>query len=302
MLIDTATRGNITPEENLKLSSYLQVMLLEEVFRTTRWRVGDAVFHGGTALDIAHESGRHSEDLDFMVALSAAQNLDTAGPRVANNIRHRVSSIIPGTEIGVKLKSGSGADGRMDVWEIKWTHPKKIGKVMVKMEFYRVSDELLSEYDAFLCVPNATQSRGLRIRNPFPTAKLASFWGDKIKAIASRPAFKHRDAYDLGFISQSFLRKEKPNDDELFEILRRVAEIYGSDHHDLVDGLNLRLEDGSFDDADAFIENMERWFSPDQHESLKDSGYFEQLLLDAKMEVELGRDLIENSLSSGLKP
>ncbi|SOC27398.1 nucleotidyl transferase AbiEii/AbiGii toxin family protein [Thalassospira xiamenensis] len=303
--MDLNVRANLSTAESFRIATHLHTVLLEETFRVTRWKNKDAVFHGGTSLKLAYDSLRLSEDLDFMISPTAHSSLLSAAKPVADKTRLIMKAHYPDCQIDFKVRQSQPGQSSVDVWDVRWTHPNRRGKVLVKMEFFRVDQDLLSEYSARMM---ATLSGGeaLRITTPVPVAEIAALWSDKVKAIATRPAFKYRDAFDLAFIANRLsVSGTYPDDAKLTDNLLRASSIYGKTPSDIVKGLQQYLEAGHFEDVSAFRENMRHWFDADVYHSYDEAGLFESMLYSARSEVEKGCRLLEehleNSIAAGLK-
>src|SRR3546814_16461626 len=67
---------------------------------------------------------------------------------------------------------------------------------------------------------------GIRITTPIPMPELISSWADKIKAVATRPAVKWRDLFDLDFIATRWSISGRPDDTALLEAVETPAAIY----------------------------------------------------------------------------
>lgn len=289
--MDFSRRSNLTKEENFRIASIMHAVLLDEFFRATQWKLGDAVFHGGTSLHMGHNSTRWSEDLDFMVNEDRWAGIMAAAPKVAERLRLRMSALVADSVIEMKVKTGKPGADRIDTWDIRWSHPNRMGKVIVKMEFYQVLRHLLPSYGAKMIVP--VGQGGVRVTTPVPIAEIASLWADKVKAIATRVEFKWRDAHDLAFVADRLEFSGKmPEPDMLQSMLRHVAEIYSVTTRDIVDGLERRLSEGCFADYAAFRTDMARWFSGDTAAHLAASGTFDQMLDTARAEVERGHRIL----------
>lgn len=206
--MDLSSNSILNKAEQFEIASTLHAMLLEELFRETSWLAPQAVFHGGTALALIRDSLRFSEDLDFMVTPEAIEGLDIAIEKVRGRVDFRMSMLLPGGRVSAKGPKGD----EVTKWEFKWDHPGRRGKVMVKAEFLVASANLLAAYRSTHVVP---LSRGaVAVSTPIPVPDLISAWADKIKAIATRPAFKWRDAFDLAWIVRCLTREDGAGEEE----------------------------------------------------------------------------------------
>lgn len=281
--MDLSRKSQFLPGEHLQVAQELQLALLDELARVVRWRVGDAAFHGGTSIQAAWNSPRWSEDLDFLVGKGRRDALRKAGPTIAANVRVRFAASYPGCTIEFGANAGNpDAQDSMDSWTVKWSHPNRIGKVMVKAEFYATREDILERYRTRLARP---QKGNTQISVMMPVAELVSLWADKVKVVATRAGFKWRDAHDLAFVAESLDRNGWPPEDELAEALATTVSIYGKTLEDILEGLRTRLDAGVLDDRKAFQEDMARWFGAEAHTINLGLGVYKQQLERAKAEA-----------------
>lgn len=293
LTLDLSRKTNLTSGELLELCSAMQAVFLEEVFKETGWGREEAIFHGGTSLNVAWGSPRFSEDLDFMVNRDSLDELGRYGKIIFARVQRRLLTLTPGAEIAFNMKPQRPGRDRMDVWDIRWTHPMRHGTAKVKAEFYAVMPEFLERYRSvdFVTLPNSTAT--VRITAPIPVGDLVSLWGDKVKAIATRQAFKFRDAHDLGYIATQF-ENQRPSNEELQTALCLSGEIYTKTPDELIVGLKQRCDEGVSTRKDEFLTDMKRWFGEDAFKVMQDSklltSYWERTL----QEMLVGLDLLEN--------
>ncbi len=88
----------------------------------------------------------------------------------------------------------------MPVYQIVVTHPARTGKVMVKVEFWRVDKPYLQNYPTEFRTPLAAGEIVSNVSHPAPAATLENAFCDKLTAFATRPRLKWRDIYDLWWI------------------------------------------------------------------------------------------------------
>lgn len=252
---------NLSQEENFEVASVMHATILDELIRCTDWVKTDAVFHGGTSLAIIRESVRFSEDLDFMITEECAAGLGAA----VRSVHERMALVLGGHYPGgnLELKGPKGRD--VCQWLFVWSHPARRGTVQVKAEFLITKKDLLANYASTHIVPNSR--RAVIVKSHVPVPVLVSAWADKIKAIATRPAFKWRDAYDLSYISRSMVR-ESLTDSEKAQAIRATAAIYGTSMTELEQGLRRVLGSGVFEEVAAFEADMKRWFDADTYERM----------------------------------
>lgn len=288
--MDLSVSTGLGKQEHFLIAADMHAKVLDELFWATKWKSSEAVFHGGTALALGHRSERFSEDLDFMVDGRAAQDLDKVMGEVLERVRLAMSLAYPGCSVALKLPKGTGEVNR---WTFTWSHPNRRGNVKVHAEFLKTTADLLRAYQT--SVPVTTAKGTIGIRAPIPMPTLLSAWADKIKAVATRPAVKWRDIYDIAFILRSM--HPRPADDEKVEALSSTAAIYGRTLDDVARGLEVVLAEGILDDREGYEADMARWFDDEYFERHFDQ--FGDQLRIAKAEVELAVSLCR---SRGYRP
>jgi hypothetical protein len=294
MLLDLHARAGLTDPERWLIASDLHVILLDEIFIATKWTRRESVFHGGTALHLACDSPRLSEDLDFMVIEPGLAVLAAAAHRIFDRVRMRILTTTPGAALAVRVKDRGPGPDRLVTWDVRWHHPNRIGKVQVKLEFYAVAQEALAGYGshAELRLPGLGS---VRLTVEIPVPNLAAFWGDKVKAFATRPDVKWRDIYDLGFISRQFEVTGRPSSAELSKSLRASARIYSKETDEIASSLGVRLRDGTFDRTREFVDNMANWFAAETFSSFCRSGTLLDMFSRARSEIELALALLKRT-------
>lgn len=288
--MDLNKRSQYAAEERLEISQAMQIALLDQIAKKLRWSMGDAAFHGGTCISTAWNSPRWSEDIDFLLSSNLRDSLMKAVPKIASAVRLQMDLAYPGCVIEFQVTPGDETKTDViDVWHVKWQHPNRIGKVLVKAEFYATDPDLMTSYQSTLARPSG---HGVSVSVVLPVGDLVSLWADKVKAIATREGFKWRDAHDLGFVADSLDRRGWPAASELLVALSTSASIYGKTLADVRKGLEARLEEGHFANTSAFITDMSRWYPDDMHVDFADRGLFDQFLTRSTQEIQRAIGLI----------
>ncbi len=292
--MDLSYVTNLSREENFEIASIMHAMILDELMRCTKWAKSDAVFHGGTSLSIIRNSARFSEDLDFMITEEAEDGLEGAVKKVRDRIAVTLNSHYPGGTLELR-----GPRGReISNWVFVWSHPSRRGSVQVKAEFLVTKKNFLANYASTHVVPG--NGSPVLVRSHVPVPVLVSAWADKIKAIATRPVFKWRDAYDLAFIAHSMVR-DNVSDEEKRRAITATAAIYGTTLDQVADGLDHALRSGVFDDVAAFEADMKRWFDKETYDGRLKRNLFEDDLEVAAQEVSHALAMVR-PLNTGWTP
>jgi predicted nucleotidyltransferase component of viral defense system len=193
----TPSRRPLTPELASKWAASAQYQFLDALMADPQIQYQQIAFHGGTSLHFSWRSPRLSEDLDFLIARSAADLgtiVELAGQKVAEAFR----SENPG--FTVEIQDRTRREERMISYDLRVAHEEYLGKALIKVEFWRVSPEYLAQYPVELRSPIQPGQMVSRISNPVPAATLETAYCDKLTALATRPYLKWRDIYDLWWI------------------------------------------------------------------------------------------------------
>jgi len=64
-------RRPVTGDEATSIAEQMQFHALAALVEARRWQAGDVIFHGGSSLYFGYGSPRRSEDLNFLITVSA---------------------------------------------------------------------------------------------------------------------------------------------------------------------------------------------------------------------------------------
>src|SRR3984957_1911493 len=193
----TPARRPLTPELASQWAASAQYQFLDALMADPQIQYEQIAFHGGTSLHFSWRSPRLSEDLDFLIARSAADLnaiVMRAGQKVAETFRAE------DPQFAVEIQDRTRQKERMISFDLRVTHAAYLGKALIKVEFWRVSSEYLALYPVELRSPIQSGEMVSRISNPVPAATLETAYCDKLTALATRPYLKWRDIYDLWWI------------------------------------------------------------------------------------------------------
>jgi predicted nucleotidyltransferase component of viral defense system len=191
------SRRPLTPELASKWAASAQYQFLDALMADPQIQYEQIAFHGGTSLHFSWRSPRLSEDLDFLIARSAADLgtiVELAGQKVAEAFRSENPLFT------VEIQDRTRHEERMISYDLRVAHEAYLGKALIKVEFWRVSREYLAQYPVELRSPIQPGQMVSRISNPVPAATLETAYCDKLTALATRPYLKWRDIYDLWWI------------------------------------------------------------------------------------------------------
>ncbi|WP_411839616.1 nucleotidyl transferase AbiEii/AbiGii toxin family protein [Paracoccus sp. ME4] len=281
-----SSRQPLTNDARLEVTRELQNFMLTEIARRADAEGIDAglVFHGGTSLSIIHGTKRSSEDLDFMGSPDAVTRIFAHSVQIEAAMRMRASLEWPGARIDLVRKAQGREPELGDVVRmmLRWEHPGHYGAIRVKVEFYLTPQDRLDRYLSQRQAIAGDVSRGL-IRAALPV----SIWGDKIVAMAQRPALKHRDIHDLGVLS----RMVPAQADRKAALLASMG-IYGRAPHEIRDGLQRDFVLAGDTDFEGFSEDMSRWFGAEHVLRIRANGDLERLFEAFLDQAALGRALV----------
>src|ERR1700730_3110312 len=202
----TPPRVPLTPELASKWAAAAQYKFLDALMADPQIHYEQIAFHGGTSLHFSWRSPRLSEDLDFLIARSAADLgtiVERAGQRVAETFRSE------DPQFTIEIQDRTRHEERMISYDLRVAHQTYLGKALIKVEFWRVSPEYLAQYPVELRSPIQPGEMVSRISNPVPAATLETAYCDKLTAFATRPYLKWRDIYDLWCIgTQTYAKLE----------------------------------------------------------------------------------------------
>lgn len=295
-------RRALSQEDKILISRRLQLMTLEAISRLGKPGEGEVMFHGGTSISVAHASKRWSEDLDFVSSPDFVERLFDLRSRVATALKRQFDVEHPGSKLTVETKDEDNhALGEVSKWIVRWEHPDVVGAVKIKTEFYLAREEEIRRFRTRIAYP---QVLDVQASAALPAAETATIWADKIVAIAMRPMIKHRDIYDLGYLSHD-LRRMRLSDDELGELLMNSMSIYGRTPRDIADGLDREMVREGVTDREAYLTDMRKWFETSTYKAFVDDRHFDICFDAAQEQIEIGRDTVRRLLdcsAEGFEP
>jgi predicted nucleotidyltransferase component of viral defense system len=201
-----SARRPLTPELASRWAASAQYHFLDALMADPQIQYEQIAFHGGTSLHFSWRSPRLSEDLDFLIARSAADLNDIVG-RAGQKLAETFHAEDP--QFTIEIQDRTRQEERMISFDLRVTHAAYLGKALIKVEFWRVSPEYLAQYPVELRSPIQPGERVSRISNPVPAATLETAYCDKLTALATRPYLKWRDIFDLWWIgTQTDVRLE----------------------------------------------------------------------------------------------
>ncbi len=197
-------RQALTEDQRRHWADLGQMALLDALMSQSAFRADQISFHGGTSLHLCWNSPRFSEDLDFMTSHKDPHgHLTKIMPRIAASMDRFFLRHEPG--LSAELKDRTKESDRMIVFEARLSHEQVVGKSKVKMEFWRVNQDYLNQYEDELRLPTKGSSdlvAHIQSSMPVSTATKETILGDKMVAIAFRDYVKWRDIFDIWWLDQ----------------------------------------------------------------------------------------------------
>lgn len=323
-------RERLSQETQTEIAQLMQFLLLDGIFHNKKWETKDLVFHGGTSIHIAWASPRHSEDLDFLLNVEKANEIEHTINETAEQIRHKIKNTYPGSEIEIKTKGQPDELRTVLAYDIIWKHPKKQGKIRVKTEFFIIPPENIKNYQAFNAkwdkndmfvwlkpnipmphniishdrnqIHNAENSQLLGFETleahdvEINVATPSSIYGDKLKCMSTRPYIKPRDYFDLWWINTQIPEAVPKTEDELYKIIRTSADCYETTDEELIEGMQRNLELDRQETINQIAENLKTFLPLDIYNEMEEKNCFSEIFDHAMDEMERSMKAIEHHL------
>jgi predicted nucleotidyltransferase component of viral defense system len=196
-------RSQFTANERFEFAEWLHVESLAAILSLHSWTPGRFAFQGGTALHLCYGSPRFSEDLDFL--LLDIKDLEGFAQHLSVHLSMAALIRVPGSSIKVTANSHNAERNPM-LFEARFQHPQVMTKLVVKLEFFKTPQPLMTPYRTELRQPRGMHSAYvMQIPGLVPTAEASEIVLDKIHAFPHRAYLKYRDVFDLWWLRQNEL-------------------------------------------------------------------------------------------------
>lgn len=237
----TAEKDNINTA--LVFKEYVQLVILDYLFR--RGLFSQLVFQGGTALRLAYQGVRYSEDLDFVLKQKDLDVFKKAGEHLQPLASH-IKKIIP-MITGAQLKAQ------------KETSTFRRYCLIVEADFLNAKDKTNIE---IANVPSYDHNT-IMIRHPDMALAPAltvetadEILSDKILAFAARKYIKGRDIWDIYFITRVL---NIPVSQAIMSMVKNKIKDYGLDESEFLRLLVEKTEWLKKDGVPVLHEEMDRF-------------------------------------------
>lgn len=152
------------------------------------------IVHGGTALSLAWQGPRHSEDIDMLFDERRVDELHAMMQAISPSLNDFLANDMPGLKLDVRIKQ---SDRKLQCFHLAGSMPDVLGSAKVKLEFWPVSIDYLRSY------PCDSTCFCARLKRPLKVATLESIYYDKLLALCLREFVKCRDVFDAWWLAQS---------------------------------------------------------------------------------------------------
>jgi predicted nucleotidyltransferase component of viral defense system len=281
-----------TQEQQLDLTKRLQLLLLDSLAAGTHWDIDSTRFQGGTCLSLSYGSSRFSEDLDFVLGTDKGLNrmLTAAQARMSNSLRVSLpGAVVKFAARDEDLEAIEAKNPRTFTMTV--SHPDWYRVIKVKAEFWVADPEAVRQYESGVIpaklLTQAVEGVPLRMTLPpvmLPTATLNEILVDKLHALACRPYLKHRDIFDLWWLTEQGI---KGWDSELLARYPYHARMYSDspELEQLVEVLRAKTIDvQALVGKPAFREDLQKWLGQDSPLSSQSSADVMATVVVAQLE------------------
>ncbi len=203
----------------------------------------DLVFQGGTCLAMAWDSPRYSEDVDFLFSRDKDAAPDRAMGKALQLVRDALQLRDPLGKVEV-VKKERGQTNPLIIYQIKYTHQERRGKIQVHADVLRIAAASLHSYRRAIRSVRPPAGSGYRLDVVVPVATPQMLYVDKIFAMAFRPNPKWRDFFDVWWMRSQmrpFLPAPHEWRQEFVENVKTNLEIYGRMELELLQALKSRV-------------------------------------------------------------
>ena len=167
--------------------AFLRLLSLSDVIEAS-----DIVFHGGASLKIMYQSSLQSDGLDFIIHKQSVVTYHRALPLLMKDVQQIMMLQYPNIHV---------------TWTSKVNPETQVMTATMKMNiegWHRDIEVNIACYPAQDMTDYASSNMDIDSFTDlvFPTATLDAMMGDKMVALAIRPSFKARDAYDIWWMTK----------------------------------------------------------------------------------------------------
>ena len=217
----------MNPDQRMAITQICHLYLLDGLAQGPQAISGSLAFQGGTSLRLAWGSPRFSEDLDFLVCKDHTADLEKMMSDAGQRLREGLS--FHGYSGEVELVSPKDDSGRaLRVFWVNYLDRRHQGeKVKVKCEFMPVNSIQMTKYSTTVRTLG-DQEVDLLLRPAVEVATLETILADKVTAITCRQHLKHRDLFDVWWLTtQSRVPSPKDQPESFTETMKAELSIYG---------------------------------------------------------------------------
>lgn len=181
--------------ENLPLhtvaAEVIQIAFLDALY--AQKESTEIAFHGGTSIHFLHGGYRYSEDLDFVIPTLEYKRLAAVVEKAAKQVKHILTTIIGNLEI--ELTPRPVKDKNIYTWWLKVIPFGYRGKIHLKLEF--------GKYPIYQprSIPFIFRHPLIPLQPITLSPSIEELFADKVNALAGRRYAKHRDFFDIWYLT-----------------------------------------------------------------------------------------------------
>lgn len=235
----------------LVFKEQVQVVVLDYLF--SKGLFTKMVFQGGTALRLAYQGVRYSEDLDFVLSKNHRDDFKNLGDQIyplAAHVKKRLPMVS-----GARLKAQEASDTFLRYC------------LIIESDFLSANDKTNIEianvpsYD-----PQTVMIRhaALALSPAVVVESPPEILSDKIVAVAARPYLKGRDVWDIYFLMKTL---NVPLSSEVIAMARHKMSDYQLDRQDFSRRMGQQISHLKQDGARILREEMDR-FLPESYRGI----------------------------------
>jgi predicted nucleotidyltransferase component of viral defense system len=244
----------LSPATHQSVAELTQLLILDGLSKLNNLTLNELVFQGGTSLSLAWKSPRFSEDLDFI----AKKDLDFESimKKVSKTVEFGLQVDYPRAKVEIKSKVKDNNPNAM--FETKVELPETLGKVIVKSEFWRVSNEKIQDYQGETVFLAARGKIHPHLAPALGVASPSQILADKVLALGLRERLKWRDLFDIWFIQNQMKEKLDPSEYLAGKVLKTLK-MYNADESTLIENLKEFVEIPHEDILNKAEEGLKQW-------------------------------------------
>jgi len=233
--------------------AFLRALSLSDVIEAS-----DIVFHGGVSLKVMYQSSLQSEGLDFIIYKQSVATYNRALPLLMKDVQQIMMLEYP--NMNMTWNSKINPETNVMIGTMKVNMQAWHSDIGLKIACYPAQD--MTDYaSSNMDIDSFTDL-------VFPTATLDAMMGDKMVALAMRPYFKARDAYDIWWMTKKGISPS-------LEHVNNACAVYGYAPADVLN--TLQSIDKRMGSSSSLQKDLACRLSPELHKHFIQNGIFEKI-------------------------